>query len=655
MPSDATLRWSRRKLARDQIISTILISNIPSKALILKEHCKYALFIIVVYVLNLIRVFLIRLHALISGSVLDQSRSRIMQQNSNPAIQFKSPFAWVIGRKWFQAAALVMGIYIFFSSCVTIMGFNDYGVHQYRSFRFEVNLMGKSEITRNISASRLALTFDGCKIWESENVTEFNTGNPQIIRLPYLDGALSVNGFELVFDKTWDLELPAHIALKGSSDNQTWISISSSSTRFVAEGVRYLEEYALWPAETPISFENRLSWPIVLESAISSLALDFGCLGVSLSGMINRPLAAKRILISCSLFIATINIIAAVGHLAVHSPRDVLFPSVQAPVFLLIAGVVKHAEIAFAESICAGALLVLFVRLLQDGVVYNDLSYLIDSPPVTELVITFSGLFFIFVRARYLAKVRRAAEADQAVYDAEWRRLRALPGALEALGVLQDLAERLSCGGTERRIRHCNRLISGPAAPLTSAPSTPTEDHRARKRSSCDFADGAVPVALLSAGVRRAEPGTWDRRRPVGSLDQLYTQAMGVAPCLLAKCKTWAAAAGGALDAGQDGEPNDSLTGWMGRRIIKRPERAIEKAAICYNGDVSRLADVCRARLVFETLGQICACLESVAQDRGTTRLLRLKNGLHPERDSKRTAGFRVSASLLRHGSHFEP
>ena len=48
-----------------------------------------------------------------------------------------------------------------------------------------------------------------------------------------------------------------------------------------------------------------------------------------------------------------------------------------------------------------------------------------------------------------------------------------------------------------------------------------------------------------------------------------------------------------------------AVEGWRQRRLVKAPERAVQKAVTCYGGDPSRLLDICRARIVFdEVLGR---------------------------------------------------
>jgi hypothetical protein len=153
-------------------------------------------------------------------------------------------------------------------------------------------------------------------------------------------------------------------------------------------------------------------------------------------------------------------------------------------------------------------------------------------------------------------------------------------------------------------------------------------------------------------------PGTTDLTRRVRSLDQLYSQALGVVATLHNKAIEWAAAAGGKLDdqhqavdrrAGLGGEQAaESLhraEQWIARGLIKRPARAVAKVRECYGGDPSLLADVCRARIVFDRPGDVAACLAAILADSPQVRLRRVKNSMSVRHDAEETAGFRVRQS----------
>ena len=79
----------------------------------------------------------------------------------------------------------------------------------------------------------------------------------------------------------------------------------------------------------------------------------------------------------------------------------------------------------------------------------------------------------------------------------------------------------------------------------------------------------------------------------------------------------------------------------MRRGVVKRPERAMEKALTCYGGDVSRLLDVCRARLVFQRAAGLLAAARAAAADPAAA-VVGVKNGMRMEESAAGTAGFRV-------------
>ncbi len=104
------------------------------------------------------------------------------------------------------------------------------------------------------------------------------------------------------------------------------------------------------------------------------------------------------------------------------------------------------------------------------------------------------------------------------------------------------------------------------------------------------------------------------------SLDQLYAQAVGASAALLTHSAVWEASAGCVLDVeppcDELGPPNPAshalsaglLSTAVGPELIRRwamksPARAVEKAR-CYAGDVSRMVDVCRCRVLFASAGE---------------------------------------------------
>jgi hypothetical protein len=143
--------------------------------------------------------------------------------------------------------------------------------------------------------------------------------------------------------------------------------------------------------------------------------------------------------------------------------------------------------------------------------------------------------------------------------------------------------------------------------------------------------------------------GYADESKPVASLDRLYSQALGLAGPLRDEVAALAARSGGALDDLWELDPVGVPAGMpaalvqsVRRRMVKCPRRAMEKALWCYDGDVSRLADVCRCRVMFEGLEGICEFLEGL---RGWQAfiVLRVKDYVSEDHDPRISCGFRVS------------
>ncbi len=63
--------------------------------------------------------------------------------------------------------------------------------------------------------------------------------------------------------------------------------------------------------------------------------------------------------------------------------------------------------------------------------------------------------------------------------------------------------------------------------------------------------------------------------------------------------------------------------------------------------DVSKLVDICRQSIVFDSVGGIVACLSSILQDKDV-EVLRIKNKLDPAYNSAQSAGYRDVALNIR-------
>ena len=145
----------------------------------------------------------------------------------------------------------------------------------------------------------------------------------------------------------------------------------------------------------------------------------------------------------------------------------------------------------------------------------------------------------------------------------------------------------------------------------------------------------------------RGVAGSRDEAAPVQCLGLLYSQAALTAGPLIEHAATWASTVGGRLDpALPPPEVVDSmgLMEWIRLGAVKSPQRAVEKALLCYSGDVSRLLDLCRVRIYIPRVQDLAACVRIVTADT-TVRVVRVKNWMRPRSsdNSEFTGGFRVS------------
>ena len=119
-------------------------------------------------------------------------------------------------------------------------------------------------------------------------------------------------------------------------------------------------------------------------------------------------------------------------------------------------------------------------------------------------------------------------------------------------------------------------------------------------------------------------------------------QAAIVAPRLRAHAVAWAASSGATLSGEcSAGGGGAGLEEWIRAGLVKDPERAVTKALVCYEGDVSRLADLCRVRLVASDLPQAAAAVAAACGD-SAVRVAGVKNGMTLGHSAALHAGFRV-------------
>mmetsp|Transcript_11590 Transcript_11590/g.24890 ORF Transcript_11590/g.24890 Transcript_11590/m.24890 type:complete len:200 (-) Transcript_11590:25-624(-) len=80
---------------------------------------------------------------------------------------------------------------------------------------------------------------------------------------------------------------------------------------------------------------------------------------------------------------------------------------------------------------------------------------------------------------------------------------------------------------------------------------------------------------------------------------------------------------------------------------VKSIMRSVEKVVRSYSQDVSRLLDLCRQAIVFDSAADICACIKAVRED-SDALVVRVTNKLDPAFDAVSYGGYRDVAVNLR-------
>jgi hypothetical protein len=345
-------------------------------------------------------------------------------------------------------------------------------------------------------------------------------------------------------------------------------------------------------------------------------------LSMSVLGAFGAEFLAPAVLKAALAVMACCCLVAGTGFLSEPTARS------ESPLYLTYAAVcslslaaLHFAERRLAQVAAAAGGLALAARVLTDCVAAEDCARLAEAPPAEHLVLLVLGAALQAYTARVAAAVLRAARADQARYDAAWRRLLDA-GAASDLSLLADAAAAAAAACPERPVLH---VRAAPSRLVLSAPSW--------------------------TGATEA-PGGFGPREV--SLHEAYVQAAALVSLLAQRCEAWAAAAGGGCKTWQCGPSwgqgdevlaealGDGAGEWARRGWLKRHARAVEKREWRYGGDAARVVDLCRGRVECRAVADVVACLAAATADRGV-EVVRVRNTMAADGGSPdHCAGLRV-------------
>jgi hypothetical protein len=439
--------------------------------------------------------------------------------------------------------------------------------------------------------------------------------------------------------------------LQGRADGtQMWADIGTPRFRRVREGIRLLGGEVLPVAGEPLLFDFRAPWPLAMHEAwVPGVeALFYACLTVCAAT--GRAKLARRVF---SALLATVGLNLAatgVGYVALSQPGEAFLPLCSAATYIAVWAIVRRSQRLLRHGLIAHGTAISLLRAASDCLVCGDCGRPEAIIDLTAILWVLCGGAMTVLSRRAAARIVRAVATDEAACAALWEPFASDAAALQALAALTAQLE-LHCRSSAAR--HLNRRLAARGGARAGA--------RVSSVSATMLA-GPLHHEQFEEPHQRGMPGTHDEARPVRSLDRLYSQALLVAPRLRARAAAWAAATarGGAIRPAAEAEAEppsaqsaggdtfsasgsslagEGLDDLIRAGLVKSPERAVEKVLVCYEGDASRVVDLCRVRIAVDDLPQAAAAIAAVAADKAV-RVVRVKDGMG--RSPGPAAGLRV-------------
>ena len=426
---------------------------------------------------------------------------------------------------------------------------------------------------------------------------------------------------------------PTHVQIFGSNNRgQSWTELGPSDFQSEIQTCEYNDSVMT------VRFRFASGWVVIVENAST-----FVVAVCSLCIAVFRHLGLRRLeRLLCSLSFLALGCLwsCAAVTCIIRSDSTWLFPCV----WLGLIGFMMFAAILWAGSFLSYSMVALGVVGLvtvsvTDSLLSGGSSLPGRSACIASAWLTIVGSVLVLVRlvvfAHALGCFGHGGGSSQNASSC----LQTLTRAESIISKSFEQLERI-CSEIAASIGACSAQQLGRLMPLD--PSMTVPDGLSASFAS-DTADGSSEA--------------------LQNLDQLYTQAIGLSSILQRKVGQWAAGLEPLRCTLSDArQPRDG--DWLPPRprmshlekhvslgLIKSPARAIQKAALCYSGDVSRLTDLCRARVVCCSVGAMVRVLQEVSKG---ARVVQIKNYLDAKvirrtRSFGRPNSFKVN-SICRYG-----
>ena len=562
--------------------------------------------------------------------------------------------------------------------CIGLMccyNFINFGLYVFQAFKLSIiSSISSSFLSDSDENIGIRLLWNGCSINESSTDHVELDLNRNLFSESFLfHKPVRINGFALE-DKARNIlllnkQIVTTVQLFGGSLlNGSWTLIGGSNFRAAPEGIRVLD------SESPIRqtvFDFRPPWPLVTFWTAAPIISALGFAGAAALSAIaeaatqRQSRAALRWLCMAHIIEGIVALVSAAGFVGLGLLPGAFSPASHALTCWCLAALGLHGErlsyLAKGGTVAALGLCRLASAFVEDRL-YADTGRASPPPPLSVLLLCL-GPAYLAVCWRTARQTMLEMAGDCARFESAW-------AAFQASGALATASEHSTPAVSSRGLPLSEISLSA-NLPISSSPLA--EQGLAlwgaapRRRTFDPKRERLSRFSQLFNSLRRIQdcgPGPLEYVI-VTSLDQLYSQAFMVVEVLDERCRLWGSGSGGVLhyecspvpprpgvervlaEGGRFGALRGSrLEGWLRNGCIKDPARAIRKARVCYGGDVSRLLDVCRHRLFFDTPEQMEMCVRLIRADT-CVDVLRIRGGTGQDGRVSRDSGFRVLAYAL--------
>jgi hypothetical protein len=318
----------------------------------------------------------------------------------------------------------------------------------------------------------------------------------------------------------------------------------------------------------------------------------------------------------------------------------------------------------------------LAVAIVEGTSMLGDEGLLAGNPPVFTIIMVLTSLGISFYTNRLRKEKQKSIESDISSFQELWMALVMNEQESKEMTSMQTSVKMLhhalqSHGELPRQFNGFYEYKGlDNITPVRVSRSEAMEHGQLRRGDSEPMSTRSIKSFMrfrLPLSVRKSSSGgsgipsmsniggstpesRMDRASPVTCLDQLYTSARVLQPMLRHKVQRWALGTRGCFRMADDRFElweNIVVSNQKGRgrddvkwAQLKPLTRAMEKLEQCYFGDVSRLVDIVRERIVFRSMRDLHLCLKLIMLDKNV-RVVRVTNRYRPKYDLFQTAGYR--------------